>query len=81
MEAVIAILVLIGVLSASGVLPEKSPPTANHKTQTAPLDNPRPFEVRPACDQHEPVYRDLTAPSRQRTSRDAGGKTESCCDE
>lgn len=80
MEAVIAILVLIGVLSVTGVLPEKSQPSAAEKVQAQPLANSRP-EVRPGCDQHEPVYRDLTAPYRHRRSLDAAANTEGRCDD
>ena len=81
MGAVIAIVVLVGVLTASGGLPGKFPPTADHKTQTAPLETPRPPEVRPACDQRDPVYRDLTIPYRQRTRSSMASKAEGCCDE
>jgi len=80
MEAVIAILVLIGVLSASGLLPEKSPPTAHQDTQTTPLEISE-QEVRPACNQRESVYRDLTVPSRQRASVNPAGEMEDRCDD
>ena len=87
MEAVIAILVLIGVLSASGLLPERSPPTAHQDTQTTPLEISE-QEVRPACNQHESVYLDgppqpagHRVPSRQRTSVNPVGEMEGSCDE
>lgn len=80
MEAIIAILIVLGVLSASGVLPETSPPTANQETQASELEISE-RAVRPTCNPHELVYRDLTTPYRQRTSSDAVGKAETACDD
>lgn len=79
MEAIIAILIVLGVLSASGVLPEKSPPTANPESHASALETSDPL-ARPACNQHDPVYRDLTVPYGQRARSDAAGKTEAACD-
>ena len=80
MEAIIAILIVLGVLSASGVLPEKSLKTAS---QEAHVSAPETSEkvIRPACNQHVPVYRDLTIPYGQRARSDVAGKTEGACDE
>jgi len=72
MEAVIAILILLGVLSASGVLPDRPPPTASQEAQAPELEISG-QEVRTSCNQHEPVYRDLTVPYRQRTNSDQDG--------
>lgn len=80
MEAIIAILIVLGVLSASGVLPEKSPPTADQETQASALEVSEQV-VRPACNQHDPVYRDLTMPYRQRASSDRAGDAGASCDE
>jgi hypothetical protein len=80
MEAVIAILIVLGVVSASGVLPEKSSKPANQEAKASAVEPFSPV-VRPACNQHDPVYRDLTVPPGERTSPDAAGKTEVACDE
>lgn len=80
MEAIIAILIVLGVLSASGVLPEKSLPTANPESHASGLETSDPVAC-PACNQHDPVYRDLTAPYGQGASGDAAGKTGAACDE
>lgn len=80
MEAVIAILIVLGVLSASGVLPEKSPQTGNQEAHASTFETSETV-VRPACNPHEPVYRDLTVPYRQRARSNAAGKTEAACDE
>jgi hypothetical protein len=80
MEVVITILIVLGVLSASGALPEKSPPTANQEAKASALKTSEPV-VRPACDQHGPVYRDLTVPYEERTSNDVAGKAEASCHE
>ncbi|MDN5869212.1 MAG: hypothetical protein L0H73_00590 [Nitrococcus sp.] len=80
MEAVIAILVLIGVLSVTGVLPEKSQPSAVEKVQAQPLAISRP-KVRLGCGPREPVYRDLTAPYQNLISLDAAANTEGRCDD
>ena len=80
MEAIIAILIVLGVLSASGVLPEKSSKPANQEANVSAVE---PFEpvFRPACDKHDSVYRDLTVPHGERTINYAAGKTEAACDE
>lgn len=80
MEAVIAILIVLGVLSTSGGLPEKSPPTANPESHASAPEASDPV-TRPACNQHDPVYRDLTVPYGQGASSDAAGKTRVSCDE
>lgn len=80
MEAVIAILIVLGVLSASGVLLEKSPPTVNREANASAVKTSDPV-VRPACDQHDRVYRDLTVSYEERTIDDASGKTKVACDE
>jgi hypothetical protein len=80
MEAVIAILIVLGVLSGSGVLPEKSPKPASQEAH-APVVEPFESVVRPARGQHDPVYRDLTVPHGERTTNDVAGKTEAACDE
>lgn len=80
MEAVIAILIVLGVLSASGVLPEKSSKPANQEAKASAVESFAPV-VHPACNQHEPVYRDLTVPHGERTSNDGAGKTEATCSE
>jgi len=56
MEAVIAILIVLGVLSASGVLPEKSPKTPSQETHASALQTSE-KEIRPACSQHGSVHR------------------------
>ena len=80
MEAVIAILIVLGVLSASGVLPEKSPKPASQEAH-APVVEPFESVVRPACGHHDPVYRDLTVPYEQRAGREAAGQPEATCNE
>ncbi|MDZ7751437.1 MAG: hypothetical protein U5S82_07205 [Gammaproteobacteria bacterium] len=80
MEAFIAILIILGILSASGVPPDKSPPPANQQTQPSALEMSEPV-VRPACNQHDPAYRDLTVPYQRRTSSDPAGNMEAACDE
>jgi len=80
MEAIIAILIVLGVLSAGGVLPEKSSKTASQEAH-APVVEPFESVIRPACNQHDPVYRDLTVPYGQRARSDAAGETEDACDE
>ena len=66
--------------SASGVLPEKSSKTANQEANASAVEPFGPV-VRPACGQHDPVYRDLTVPHGERTTNDVAGKTEAACDE
>lgn len=78
MEAIIAILIVLGVLSASGVLPEKSPKTASQEAHASALETSEKV-IRPACNQHEPVYRDLTMPYGRKLRSDAAGKTEGAC--
>ena len=80
MEAVIVILIVLGVLSASGVLPEKSPKPASQEAHASALQTSE-KEIRPACSEHEPVYRDLTMPYEQRAGREAAGQPEPACDE
>jgi len=80
MEALIAILIVLALLSASGVLPEKSPKTASQEAHASALEISDKV-IRPACNQHDPVYRDLTVPYVQRASSDEAGKTEAACDE
>ena len=80
MEAVIAILIVLGALSASGVLPEKSPKTPSQETHASALQTSE-KEIRPACNQHEPIYRDLTMPYEQRAGREAAGQPEATCNE
>ncbi len=80
MEAVIATLIVLGVLSASGVLPEKSPPPANPESHASALETSDPV-TRPACNPHDPVYRDLTVPYGQGTRHATAGKAEAPCDE
>jgi hypothetical protein len=80
MEAIIAILIVLGVLSASGALPEKSSKTANQEANASAVEPVKPV-FRPACNKHDPVYRDLTVPHGERTIDDAAGKTEAACDE
>lgn len=80
MEAFIAILIVLGVLSASGVLPEKSPKTPSQETHASALQTSE-KEIRPACSQHGSVYRDLTMPYEQRDGRDAAGQPEATCNE
>ena len=80
MEAIIAILIVLGILSASGALPEKSPPTADQEANASALETSE-KAIRPACNQHDAVYRDLTMPYGQRAGSDAAGKTEAACDE
>jgi len=80
MEAIIAILIVLGVLSASGVLPEKSPKTASQEAHASELQTSE-KEIHPACNQHELVYRDLAMPYGQRARSDAAGKTDGACDE
>ncbi|MDZ7753201.1 MAG: hypothetical protein U5S82_16475 [Gammaproteobacteria bacterium] len=79
METLIAILIVLGLLSASGVLPEKSPRPANQQTQPSALEASEPG-VRPACNQHDPAYRDLTVPYPRRTSSDPADNMEAACD-
>ena len=80
MEAIIAILIVLGVLSASGVLPEQSPKTASQEAHASELQTSE-KEIRPACNQHELVYRDLTMPYEQRAGREAAGQSEATCNE
>ena len=72
MEAIIAILIVLGVLSASGVLPEQSPKTASQEAHASELQTSE-KEIHPACNQHELVYRDLTMPYEQCAGREAAG--------
>ncbi len=80
MEAVIAILIVLGVLSASGVLPEKSPKTPSQETHASALQTSE-KEIRPACSQHGSVFRDLTMPYEQRAGRETAGQPEASCNE
>ena len=80
MEAIIAILIVLGVLSAGGVLPEKSSKTASQEAHASALETSEKV-IRPAGNQHDPVYRDLTIPYGQRARSDAAGKTDGACDE
>jgi len=80
MEAVIAILIVLGVLSASGVLPEKSPKTPSQETHASALQTSE-KEIRLACSQHGSVFRDLTMPYEQRAGREAAGQPEATCNE
>ena len=80
MEAVIAILIVLGVLSASGVLPEKSPKTASQEAHASALQTSG-KEIRRACSQHGSVYRDLTMRYEQRAGREAAGQPEATCNE
>lgn len=80
MEAIIAILIVLGVLSASGVLPEQSPKSASQEAHASELQTSE-KEIRPACNQHEPIYRDLTMPYEQRAGREAAGQPEATCNE
>ena len=80
MEAIIAILIVLGVLSAGGVLPEKSSKTASQEAHASALETSEKV-FRPACNQHVPVYRDLSIPYGQRARNDVAGKTEGACDE
>ena len=80
MEAFIAILIVLGVLSASGVLPEKSPKTARQEAHASALQTSE-KEIRPACTQHEPVYRDLTMSYQQSAGREAAGQPAATCNE
>lgn len=80
MEAVIAILIVLGVLSASGVQTEKSSERASQEPEASALEPIAPV-VHPACNQRDPVHRDLTVPHGEPTSTDGAGKTEIACDE
>ena len=80
MEAIIAILIVLGVLSAGGVLPEKSSKTASQEAHASAFETSE-KAIRPACNQDDPVYRDLTIPYGQRARSDVAGKTECACDE
>ena len=80
MEAIIAILIVLGVLSVGGVLPEKSSKTASQEAHASALQTTE-SEIRPACSEHEPVYRDLTMPYEQRAGREAAGQPEPTCNE
>jgi hypothetical protein len=80
MEAIIAILIVLGVLSAGGVLPEKSSKTVSEEAHASAFETTEKV-IRPACNQHDPVYRDLTIPYGQRARSDVAGKTEAACDE
>jgi len=80
MEAIIAILIVLGVLSAGGVLPEESSKTVSQEAHASAFGTSEEV-IRPACSQHDPVYRDLTMPYRQKARSDAAGKTEDACDE
>lgn len=80
MEAIIAILIVLGVLSKGGVLPEKSSKTASQEAHASAFETSEKV-IRPACNQHEPVYRDLTMPYEQRAGREAAGQPEAICNE
>lgn len=80
MEAVITILIVLGVLSASGVLPEKSPKTASQEARASALQTSE-KEIRPACNQHGSVYRDLTMPYGPRAGSEAAGEPKVTCNE
>ena len=80
MEAIIAILIVLGVLSACGVLPEKSPKTPSQEAHASALQTSE-KEIRPACSQHGSVYRDLTMPYEQRAGREAASQPEATCNE
>lgn len=80
MEAVIAILIVLGVLSASGVLPEQSPKTARQEAHASELQTSE-KEIRPACNPRDLVYRDLTMPYEQHAGREAAGQSEVTCNE
>ena len=62
-------------LSAGGVLPEKSPKTASQEAHASALETSE-KEIRPACNQHELVYRDLTMPCIRTTRGWRAGQTE-----
>jgi hypothetical protein len=62
MEAVIAVLILFGVLAAGGVLHEKASTPASEDTGALAIAANDANEVGPLCGNQGPHYRDLTVP-------------------
>ncbi len=78
MEALIAILVLVGMLTVGNVLPGKSAPTAPKEASASAVTADQAPEGRPACDEHGSLYRDLTIPYEQRTAQSLAKAAEDC---
>lgn len=80
MEAVLAILVLVSLLTASGVLPNKATtkaPTKGSLSEVSILTAP---QRQPVCGETQPQYRDLTIPYEKQIAQPSATVEDRCDD-
>ena len=80
MEALLAILVLVGVLAASGVLPDKATTKAPAKASESEVSTLTAPQGRPACSEQHPRYRDLTIPYEKQIAQPSATVEDGCDD-
>ncbi len=82
MEAVLAIVVLVGVLTASGVLPNDAATKASTAASVSEISTLTAPEGRPACGEREqqPRYRDLTIAYEQQIAQRSAIVADGCDD-